>query len=473
MNRPNILFIFPDQWRGDSLSYLGHPVAETPFIDQLAHEGVCFSSCYSPSPTCIAARAALLTGQRPTTTGRMGYKDGVEWPYRNTYARCLRDSGYETMLVGKTHFYPPRARLGFERMAFYLPHSYDHECDYSKWLKKETGGLIRDTGVDLDSNSPLAAPWTHDENLHPNSWKVTNTIEYLETRDPTRPFFLQLGFHRPHPPFDPPMSYFERFLDKELPPVPVGDWCEDNDRKVDRIDPMVGRLPDAILDRSRRAYYAQLAHLDAQIGRLIRYLKARGLYKNTLIVFSSDHGEMLGDHHMFRKGNAFESSAKVPLIIRMPDQDTKSPRGIQSDTPTTLSDLMPTFLEAGGVAIPDSVEAESVMEIVKGEAPFPRDYIHGEHAPSWQWVTDGREKFVWHSQSGKEFFFDLRQDPQECHNAIQDPDSEARVKLWRQRLVDELSTRPEDGLSDGQRLISGKAGPNHREWLLTLEPERY
>jgi arylsulfatase A-like enzyme len=386
--------------------------------------------------------------------------------------RLLRDSGYQTLCSGKTHFYPPRARLGFEELALYeMPwQDPDHPSDYHVWLRNQTNGVVRDTAEELDSNAWLAHPWTHGEHLHPNSWTVTAAIDQLDRRDPTRPFFLQVSFHRPHPPFDPPQAFFDRFSDRPLSPVPVGDWAGDNDRPVEHVAGSVGRLPADVLDRSRRAYYAQIAHLDYQIGRLRRYLRGRHLLENTWIVFASDHGEMLGDHHMFRKTTPFEGSAHVPLIVR-PPQSEDAQVGV-SDAIVNLCDLMPTFLDIAGLRPPGDVEARGLLPLSRDENASWRTFIHGEHAPCWQYVTDGREKYIWNSVSGEEWLFDLETDPDECHNLASDPDAQECRDRWRRRLIDVLARRPEDRLVEDGELVSGRSLPSVRPSLETTTPDK-
>lgn len=211
-----------------------------------------------------------------------------------------------------------------------------------------------------------------------------------------------------------------------------------------------------------------MAHLDYQIGRLMLALKKRGFREDTYIVFSSDHGELLGDHHLFRKFNPFEGSAKVPLIIK-PPPSRNAPRGVTSDLPVSLCDLMPTFLAEAGLAVPETVEGSSLAPLVRGESPTWRDFVHGEHTRAdrgWQFVTDGKEKFIWESRSGAEWFFDLSTDPEERVDRAGDPVDRDRVTLWRRRLVGVLAQRPRDGLSDGERLIPGKIAPTVRPELL-------
>lgn len=466
--KPNILFLFPDQWRGDCLSYLGHPVVETPFLDQLCHEGVTFTSAYSPSPICIPARASLFTGMSPSNSGRLGYVDKVPWKYETTLMKELRDGGYQTLMAGKTHFYPQRAALGFEEMRLYDTQQHDRGfvSDYHAWLERAGGGQVRDTAQGLSTSSWVVAPWTQPEHFHPNTWTTDAALELLGRRDPTRPFFLWVGYHRPHPPHDPPYAYYERFLPKELPQVPVGGWSSDEVMRT--IDAPQGCLSQELLDRTRRAYYAQIAHVDYQIGRLLHRLRQTGEIHNTWIVFSSDHGEQLGDHHLFRKSTPLEGSAKIPLIVRAP-RTAANRRGAICQTAVNLTDLMPTLLEAAGIAIPASVDGHSLLPCVAdSRQALSRGYIHGEcaGAEGWQYVTDGKSKFFWESVSGREWFFDLERDPQELHNLAGVSQHLDRVALWRGRLIETLARRPEDGLVQDGRLVAGRALPRLRDKLL-------
>jgi arylsulfatase A-like enzyme len=378
------------------------------------------------------------------------------------------------MAVGKTHFYPQRVHLGFEELRLYEVQDRDNigdPSDYHRWLERETGGAVRDTARDLVSNSWLACPWTADERLHPNTWTADVAMELLERRDPTRPFFLQVGFHRPHAPLDPPLHVFEQYADRPLPPVPVGDWAGEYDRPTANLCAEFGRLDDRALDSSRRAYYAQLTHLDYQIGRIYYWLQRRGWLNDTYLIFLSDHGELLGDHHLFRKVTPHEGSAKVPFLIRPPD-GAEFDRGATRDEPVTHCDVMPTLLEEARVGTLEGLEGRSLSPLIRGEDAAWREYVHGEHTRErigWQFVTDGREKFLWDSASGREWFFDLGDDPQETRDRVADPACAERVELWRGRLVAELAKRPEDGLTDGRSLTPGRIPPTVRSWL--LEPK--
>ncbi len=468
--RPNIILIFPDQWRGDCLGAMDHPVVDTPFLDDMAGKGVTFSRAYTQCPSCIATRASLVTGRTPNSTGRIGYRDCVPWRYEGTLTHRLRDAGYQTLCVGKTHFYPQRLHLGFEDLRLYSIQQHDPHfvSDYHRWLKRETGGRVKDTAREITTNSWMARPWEHEEHLHPNSWTFETAIELMDRRDPTRPFFMQVSPHRPHPPIDPPVEYFRQYEGREMPPVPVGDWAERYEEPLTAVDAKSGTIPRQRLERSRWGYYAQLTHLDYQIGHMLHWMGRRGCLPNTWVIFMSDHGELLGDHNHFRKVVPLEGSAHVPLVV-LPPRDWDGPRGVTVDEPVAHMDIMPTVLQWAGVDIPEDVEGLSLNPAMQGES-MPREWLQGEHAAGFgqahQFVTDGREKYIWFTQSGEELFFDLTEDPQEEHDRSDDPAYADRVDLWRTRLAQVLAERGDDDLSDGESLLPGTGLPSAREWLL-------
>jgi arylsulfatase A-like enzyme len=469
--RRNILFILTDQMRGDCLSITGHPVVETPHIDDLGRRGTVFTSAYSTCPSCIAARCSMFTGLTPSTHGRLGYRDQVPWRYDDTLPELLGRVGYQTHCVGKTHFFPQRAHLGFDSMDSYEANqNFDgtYVNDYFEWLREKTGGLMSENDHGLNGNGWDARPSHLPEELHNNTWVAARGIEFLRRRDKTRPFFLFLSFHRPHAPLDPARPFWDMYAGREIPPVPVGDWAGRHDVPVERVDAWQGRLAEHLLVRARRAYYAQIAHIDSQVGRIMKVLGVMGVGP-TDVIFTSDHGEMLGDHHLFRKTYAYAGSAKVPFIV--------CPHGGApaklSDAPVAIEDVYPTILELAGVPVPERTEGLSVLPLCEGRAGAPwRPFVHGEHAGNYaddeamQYLTGGKEKYIWFTLSGREQLFDLEGDPDELHDLAGDPAAQDSLKLWHSRMVEVLAARPEDGLSDGQRLVAGKLLPAVRPQLL-------
>ncbi len=472
LSRQNIIFIITDQWRGDCLSVSGHPVVETPNLDELARRGTNFTASYSNCPSCIAARASIFTGMRPQTHGRLGYRDQVPWRYEHMLGEELRQAGYQTACIGKTHFYPQGGRFGFEVLESYEAAQRfrpDYVNDYHEWLREHTNGRVDEQFHGADSNSWVARPSHLPEELHNNSWVITRGLEFLRRRDPLRPFFLNLSFHRPHPPIDPPQVFYDMYKDRELPPVPVGDWAAVHDLPAAGVNAWHGRISPEQLARARRAYYAQIAHIDNQIGRLRIKMRHMNLGP-TWFIFSADHGEMLGDHHIFRKTYAYEGSAKTPLIICPPEGAP-----IHScDAPVAQIDIMPTILDLAGAPVPKTVEGMSMLPLLAktpAEAAW-RPYVHGEHSACYdpdnamQFLTDGKEKYIWFTTTGQEQLFDLREDAAETRDLARDPANEHRVALWRQRLIEMLAVREMDGLTDGEKLISGKSLPAVRPELL-------
>ncbi|MBN1673619.1 MAG: sulfatase-like hydrolase/transferase [Kiritimatiellae bacterium] len=453
-DRPNLLLILTDHWRGDCLGRLGHPAVETPHVDSISGEGVTFTNAFTPCASCIAARRSIMTGMTPNTHGMLGYEDGRPWPYRRTLAGELARAGYQTVNVGKTHFFPRRLRLGFEELI--VP------ADYDEWLAHETGLRGARFAHGVHQNSWMARPTHLRETQTQECWYVDRAIERLEKRDPTRPFFLCLSFNGPHPPWCPPAWYFDLFMAKDLPPPMVGDWARhyaDEARYPLDVNTYKGRLSPELNHRARAGYFACLAWIDAQIGRFMLFLAQRRLFENTLILFTSDHGEMLGDHNLWRKVNACDPSARVPFILRMP-AGRRARANEHDDSPVGLEDIMPTLLDAAGVPAPEPVEGRSVLPLLRGEPAGWRAYYHHEHAPfyepdyAYQCLTSRDWKYIWNPITGAELLFDRRADPYELHDLSAEPDPADALRDWRATLAATLAGRPE-GMSDGTALRTG------------------
>ncbi|NKB65931.1 MAG: arylsulfatase [Candidatus Latescibacteria bacterium] len=464
--QPNILFICVDQWRADCLGMAGHPVVETPHLDRLGRDGVNFTQAYSATPTCVPARAGLLTGLSPRHHGFVGYNDRVDWHYDTTLPGTLAAGGYHTQCVGKMHTHPARNLMGFHNVVLHDGYLHRERSkrddlglvdDYTIWLRDKLGRQeadYLDTGIGC--NGYAARPWVYDEMLHPTSWVTTQGIDFLRRRDPGKPFFLMLSYHRPHPPLDPPRDYLDRYLAKDLPPVEVGDWV-DWDLKPGGFDSPIP-TDAAQRDYARRAYYAQITHIDHQLNRMIMALFESGAGDNTAIIFTSDHGEMLYQHNLMAKGTPFDGSARVPLLFRPPNNSPwkGETTGRSIDRPVELRDILPTCCDLGGIDVPVQADGNSLVPLAREHQVDWRTDLHGEHVlgpESNQWLTDGREKYIWYSQSGRQLLFDLTQDPTEMNDLSGSrPD---RVQHWRSRLQEELAGREEGFVQDGE-LVAGR-----------------
>jgi arylsulfatase A-like enzyme len=479
--KPNILFLMCDQLRGDALGCSGNPAAETPHLDFLASRGTVFERAYSACPSCLPARASLWTGLDQYHTGILGM--GSRQPQlRNTFARTLAGEltrgGYQTMLVGKGHFHPHREAMGFEKI--WLDESGrkltpDFVSDYRAWFKEHApaGTTPDDHGVEW--NSWLARPWHLAEELHPTAWTVTQALEAVKTRDPGRPLFLNVSFARPHSPYVPPDYFFQLHRQNPLLPEPwIGDWCECHRDPVAGLhtEAWQGDIRPDRVRRGRAGYYGEVSFIDSRIGHLLTYLRLYHpeFWSNCWIVFTSDHGDMLGDHHLWRKTYAYEGSTHIPLFVVPP---AAAPAAVRRDEHhvAELRDLMPTVLEMAGLPAPDYLDGASLLPFVRGEETPWRRWLHGEHCTCYapeqemQFVTDGAVKFVWLPRIGVEQFFDLVRDPGECRNLIADPAYADRAAEARRELIDQLAARRCGWCEDGK--LSAPKTILHSKWAET------
>lgn len=458
-DRPNIVLIMTDQQRGDCLSAENHPVLLTPSMDSIGFRGSRFRRAYSTCPVCIPARRSLLSGQFPPTHGLVGYREGLEWDPPATLPGELTKAGYQSCIVGRSmHQHPMRKRYGYEQMV--LADHRNPDDDYNRFLKQNSGMTNASWfGGGVMHNDWTARPWHLPEPLHFTNWVVDEAFHFLKRRDPTCPFFLTVSFIAPHPPLQPPAFYMERYLRTGVPPPVIGDWARrptEADRRADTVAPSRVDLQGEALLSTRAAYYGLINHVDDQIRRLLNQVDGIPSMTgdNTVYMFTSDHGEMLGDHYQWRKSQAYEPAARIPLLIRTPSR-MKLGEGRVIDDAVCLEDIMPTALELAGVPVPSSVQGRSLVPLLRGEKPAWREYLHLECAPYFQALTNGKEKFVWLVDSGAEQLFDLENDPQELCNLAANPAHSERVSHWRTRLIHELKSRPE-GFTDGSRLIAGR-----------------
>jgi arylsulfatase A-like enzyme len=455
--RPNVILFVTEQHRGDCLGIEGHPVLMTPNMDAIAGSGVRFTSAYSPAPTCIAARRSLLSGQAPATHGMVGYRDGVEWDIEDTMPAVLARAGYQTCWVGRSmHQHPPTKHFGFESLV-----RLEHRCpsDYQSFMRgrrpDDWEGVY---GTGVMHNDWTARPWHLEEDLHPTNWTVHEALRFLRKRDESRPFFLVVSFLAAHPPLLPPAFYLERYIRTGVPGPVLGDWAEPPPHGGIGMDVSASNVDlrgEALLC-ARAGYYGLLNHLDDQIRRILNPVTGvdRMTGNNTAVLLVSDHGEMLGDHHLWRKTLPYEPSARIPFLMRAPKRFGIGPRTVV-EKPVGLQDVMPTVLDLAGLPVPDSVEGRSVLPLARGQDAAWREFIHIEHAPVHQSLTDGREKYIWFTADGREQFFDLAEDPHECRDLADDPAHAEKLGRWRRLLIRELEGRPE-GFTKSGELVPGR-----------------
>lgn len=462
--KPDILLIMPDQMRGDCLSILGHPVVRTPQMDQLAETGVLFRRAYSTVASCIPARYALLTGLYPQTSGCVGF---AAKPFSTpSLPELLGRVGYATVLVGRNmHQVPGSGTCGYQKSI--LGSTYVGNDAYDNFLKKaapETGGireLVQKIGVTY--NHWQAAPWPLANELHPTEWVVAQSRNVVKESDAKQPLFLTASFYAPHPPLFAPKTFFDAYAKKTLPTPARGDWVDwaSLNAKGDKAGHRV-LLEGETLRSAQTGYFGLIEHIDAQIASLIRDFKARSekAGRSWVIVVTSDHGEMMGDHGFFRKCEPYEGAANIPFIFSgSPALGFKSK--LRVNQPVCLEDILPTLLALAGTKSPAHVDGVNLVPVLRGASSVIREVLHFEHAPcygqaqAYQALTDGRFKYIWRPLDGTDHLFDLEKDPREEHDLTKDRAYGATVDAWRTRLAQRLANRPE-GFSQDGKLIPGR-----------------
>ena len=455
---PNIVYIVLDQWRGDCLGIAesAHPVM-TPHIDQIAYEGIWYRRAYADCPICMPQRATMLTGFSASQHGLPhNNMDGPRSPIPAQHSlprRLTREADYQTKAVGKMHFYPERARFGFEHISL-------HPNDYVNFLEEQGyGGFYRGHG--LGGNEVYPAVSALPERLTHTHWIVDESIRFLSQRDPEHPFLLWMVFEAPHSPFDPPEP-FDRFYDDfDIPPPVIGHWVGADDEPpaliAERLMRKADRMPEQVIRRLRQHYYAQITHIDYQLGRFFGELKRQGLYDNTTIVITSDHGEHLGDHQLYAKTSFLESSARVPIILRLPPAcptaigPSEGLRGrqynLRVDTPTLTADIAPTLLRLAGLEPDPRMDGASLLEL-----PGER-IIFGETRQS-VFASDGSLKYIHYFAGGAEQLFDVRGDPDDQRNLAAMPEYAAAKSNLKSGLIAYLEANNRPAVVDGELVAS-------------------
>ncbi len=452
--RPNLLLITTDQQRYDTCGEAAPAFMRTPHFDQLAREGVTFTAAYADCPLCVPSRVSIMTGMSALGHNMLynGHSSEV-MGHEETLPALLRHSGYQTAAIGKMHFTPQRLRHGFEEMI--LPDDYYHAMHRS-------GNPLQPLRHGLGQNEVYAGLSTVPEPLTLTSWITEQCVEYLQRRrDPSLPFMLWCSFSKPHPPFDPPEPYYSMYRDCPIDD-PITDTWRDGEEcpAVLRREQLLwnaDRLSPDTIRAARVAYYGLITQIDYNMGRLFAALQETGLYDNTMILYTSDHGEMLGDHRSVAKTYFYEPASHVPFLLRLPRTWEHRCPGMTESGLVSLCDIMPTFLAAAGVAQPSSCDGRNLIAQVREELP-PRSHLEAtvHDRGVWGWgyfymaITDGRWKYIWYPEGPCEQLFDLQIDPHETQNlASSQPYRQKRDEL-KQQLTCSHRQRELDTIRDGK-----------------------
>jgi choline-sulfatase len=422
---PNLLVIMADQLAAQWLPAYGHPAAQTPALDALAEDGVVFESAYCASPLCAPSRAAMLTGQLPSHTEV--YDNAAELRASvPTIAHRLRAAGYDTSLAGKMHFVGPDQLHGFEERL--TTDIYPADLDWTPDWGLRPGERL---------------PWYHtmESVLRPGVCEASMQMDYdeevafraarklrdLARRRPREPFFLVVSFTHPHDPWEVRAPYWDRY-DRgaiELPtvgPIPPASADPHSVRLREMCDADRAAPDDEQVRTARHAYFAALSYVDERIGEVLSALRDGGLADDTIVVFTSDHGELLGERGLWYKMAFFEASSRVPLIVHAPGRLAAG----RVAEPVSQLDIMPTLLDLAGVAVHDGLDGASLAPLLRGGAPAPRPrdvvseyFAEGVSAPAVM-IRRGDQKYIW-CEGDPEQLYDLSEDPDELTNQAANP----------------------------------------------------
>lgn len=455
---PNVLFLISDDLNAD-LGCYGHPLVKTPHIDRLAARGVRFERAYCNYPLCGPSRNSMLTGLYPNRNGilknREIFRETI--PEHVSLSQAFRHAGYLAARIGKLYHYNVPASVGT-----------DGDDDPASWEL-----AFNPAGVDLLIEEPdiftlvpgnfgsvlswYASPRSDEQ--HTDGMIATEADWLLErcAREPERPFFLAVGFFRPHTPFLAPKDpYFDRYPVEDMP---LADHRPEDDETVPAAA-LASRkreeekLTDELSREAIQAYYASISFMDAQVGRVLDSLERHGLADNTIVVFASDHGYHLGEHGLWKKQSLFEESARVPLVIATPGTDRA---GAVAEAPVALLDLYPTLTELCGVDAPANLQGQSLVPLLNDPTATGRGWAltqmvrgggRGKSAPltGYSLRTERWRYSEWNEGERGRLLYDHDADPKERRNLAGDPAQADTVAELSARLREAVrASYPENG----------------------------
>ncbi|NQU30645.1 MAG: sulfatase-like hydrolase/transferase [Anaerolineae bacterium] len=464
MKRPNILWICTDQQRYDTIGALGYSHVDTPHIDRLVGEGVAFTHAFCQSPICTPSRGSFLTGMYPSAVHINGNGNDFFPESPPLVTRLLAEAGYDCGLIGKLHLASAYQRIEPRVDDGYRYWQYSHAPrddwskghDYADWVRKKGYSLKELT------RDPNGLP----AELHQTTWCAEKAMEFI-SEEREGPWLASVNIYDPHPPFNPPEAYRELYDPAQMPGPLFRDSDLAQQEKLAGVDfQSQGRHPDALdinnpviplgwrrgeaqpkaddggvegdiaTRRDARtlqaAYCAMIKQIDDQVGRLLEGLEESGQRDNTVVIFTSDHGEMLGDHGLIQKGCRFyEGLVRVPLIFSWPGRFRE---GLQSDALVELIDKAPTLLELAGVELPECMQGRSLMPLLTGEGEVNEhrqgvrcEYYDALDMPDGTFATmyrDRRYKLVVYHGHGLGELYDLVNDPGEFENLWDEPQAQ-------------------------------------------------
>lgn len=457
-NPKNVVIIKTDQQRADTIAALGNSHMITPNLDRLVREGISFKHAFCAAATCVASRAAFYTGMFAHNTGCYGFD---QWSHNRTWVDDIQDAGYRTAAIGKVHHIPGDAMMGFGERLYVenFPEMHGSYDDYANYLKAEGQEspckLLTQDGKWLDKCTSDAFPL--DQKYHVDQYVGRMATRWIDDYDGKAPFYLHIGFQGPHDPYDPPQRFLDMYEGRDVPlphkdkggldarPPQYARFMEAS-RNPDKFDvaPPYGvwatdlqGKSDEDLKRMRRHYYACITQIDEQVGKILDALEKQGLLENTLILFTSDHGDNLGDHEMIYKWLMTEQALNVPMIARLPNAERG---GTRDANLFTQIDIGPTVLTAIGLDVPQRLDGKSNWNrLTKGDSSESPSRVYCEDNYLTM-VRSKDKKLIHYTGQSYEEYFNLADDPWEENNLSQCPDHRQELLELKAETMEWLMT---------------------------------
>lgn len=417
MGRPNIVYILSDQHGYRFNGFAGHPVVRTPNLDRIAREGGVFHDNYCAHPSCGPSRASLMTGMYSCDVN--SFCNSTVWDGSHpTWVSRLAEAGYQCTGLGKMD-------LNLDHpIGFQADHTRSNHC-----RNPDITSLFRAPGIYRYNERPFIDGDSCDQPKESDKTKFG--LEFLKERQrdgESSPWLLYLGYHQPHPAFVALREYYDAYLSEgvDMPEVDAEELenlhlVYQNARHFKR---MATPIPDDRIRRARAAYYGMITELDAEVGRIYDALKASGQLENTLFIYTSDHGESLGEHGLWLKSNLFDEAARVPMIVA----GAGLPGGREIHDPVGHVDLAATLLELAGVEVPDSFRGRSLLGLMKEDpdalapdAAYCECHSEGNCTGSFM-IRKGDWKYIHFTFYDQGLLFNVRKDPREKQNRFGDPE---------------------------------------------------
>lgn len=397
-----ILLIMTDQQRWDTIHALGCKGAITPNLDQLTRECTVFEKCYTPSPVCAPARLSMYSGLYPGKHGSTNNSPDILYTGNGMYG-MLSEAGYRTCSIGKMHFVRDRYDLHGLKERITQEELPDPSADdYTKFLLETEYDYVIDYNGQRSEMYYIPQISQLPQKYHPTQWIGDKTVEFLEGLNPEEPTFLMASFIHPHPPYAPPVPWNKLHRSEMLLPFAPDnsqDLISYHNYKQNMYKGLSAGVDNHLLTLMKDYYYSCITFVDYQIGRIFQALKKRGLYDDTLIIFTSDHGELLGDYHCLGKRTMLDAVAKVPLLVKYPGKDASHCTDVCS-----LLDLMPTILNYAGIPLPQELDGQNLFC-----ANNTREFVYSQYSSGTTglyMIVSNNDKLIYSAADQRYWYFE-------------------------------------------------------------------